>query len=339
MVDLKAAWGSTGRLVLESASARWDATFTVDGAELVHDPDALLCAGLLPAMAVGEALELSQPVSGELLRNAEHLVEAFAGWWPDELARVPVVAPVARERRRRREAETVLAFSGGVRSYDALAAAPPAPVVLVVDGMGEVAPPPGDVPHVPVRVTTDLAATLTAAGVPAAAAAPTVVLATVAHALDGVGRLQVASSFGWLDQFAHGSHALTDPWWSGSTAIEVVRAARDRVDCVEAAVGAFDARPVGAESVLTRASLRVLGLAEEWPDVEPVDVAAVAALPIVGPADLAHVAQLVRRLEDGRDPELREALVAAVRSATPAGVAWPAGWARLLPQLGAARSS
>ncbi len=338
---MRADWQGDGRLVLTSASDRWTSTFTVDGAELTEDADALLCAGLLPAMAAGEGLELEQPVSPGLLRNAEHLVDVFAGWWPDELTRVPVVAPVARERRRRRVGEPVAAHSGGIRSLVALSSSPEGERALVVEGFGEVAPPPSEWPHTAVTVHTDLAATLTTAGVPAAAAAPSAVLAVVGHALGGVGRVRVSSSFGWLDQFAHGSHALTDPLWSGNdTAVEVVGAFRDRVTCLEQLVSHHaDVRPVAADDVLTGVALRAIGRADRWPEVPPVDLEAVAALAIVGPADLARVAEVLRRLAEDRDPELREALEAAVRAATAAGVAWPAGWTRMLPELGRARAS
>lgn len=338
---MRASWAAPGTLVLASASDRWTSTFTVDGAELTEDADALLCAGLLPAMATGEGLELDLPVSAELLRNAEHLVEVFAGWWPDELTRVPVVAPVAKPRRRRSRAETVMAFSGGVRSLVASLEAPSGHVALIVEGMGEVAPTPPTWPVPEVTLHTDLAAVLTATGVPASAVSPTAVLAVVGHALDGVGRLEVSSAFGWLDQFAHGSHVLTDPLWSGAaTTFAVTGAHRDRVACIETLVAVADeVRPVGADGVLTRATLRALGVAGRWPEIAPVDLEAVAALPVVGPADLARVAEIRLRLEDGRDPELLAALDAAVRTTTAAGVSWPAGWTRVLPDLGSARAS
>jgi hypothetical protein len=333
---VRASWAAPGTLALESADDRWEATFTAEGAELTADADALLCAGLLPAMATGEGLELDEPVSADLLRNAERLVDVFAAWWPDELTHVPVVAQVARARRRRRAGADVLAFSGGVRSLAALVSAPPGQATLVVEGMGEVAPPPSSAGRITAH--TDLAAVLAATGVPAAACAPTVVLAVVAHVLDRIDHLEVASSFGWVHQFAHGSHVLTDPLWSGTTTLAATGAALDRVAALERVVnGPFDARPVGADGVLTGATLRVLGVS--WPDVPPVDLDAVRALPVVGPAELAHVAELLLRLGPDEDPELRAALEEAVRSTTAAGIAWPEGWTRVLADLGRARSS
>ncbi len=341
MVPLRAEWVGDGTLALTSATNRWEASFTVDGAELTTAADALLCAGLLPAMAAGEGLELEQPVSATLLRNAEQLVDVFAGWWPDELTRVPMVAPVAKERRRRALSEVLVAHSGGVRSLAALGEVPAGLVALVVEGMGEVAPPPPAGPNPVITVHTDLAATLALAGVPAAAAGPSAVLAVVAHALDGFGELRVSSSFGWLDQFAHGSHALTDPLWSGSgTTLQVTDRALDRVACLDRVVrDAPEARPVAADSVLTGAAVRSLGLADRWPDVPPVDLEAVATFAVVGPPELARVAEVLLRVRDDRDPELRAALEAAVRTTTAAGVAWPEGWARVLPELGRGRAS
>ena len=96
---------------------------------------------------------------------------------------------------------------------------------------------------------------------------------------------------------------------------------------------------MAADSVITGAALRALGRADRWPDVAPVDLDAVAAPPVVGPADLARVAEVLRRLDDGRDPDLRDALETAVRTATAGGVAWPAGWTRVLPELGRSRAS
>jgi len=80
-----------------------------------------VAAMLMPAMALGEPLEIDAPVSARLLAQSRHLMDVFHSWWP-ELSKIEVTAngtqraPGWRLGRR----PSACFFSLGVDSYSTL---------------------------------------------------------------------------------------------------------------------------------------------------------------------------------------------------------------------------
>ena len=79
--------------------------------------DSFLAAGLLPAMYLGEPLEIHAPVSGRLVQAINTVQDIFACWYPQFMRRVAVATPaVIPEGTRRTSEATACFFSGGMDS-------------------------------------------------------------------------------------------------------------------------------------------------------------------------------------------------------------------------------
>ncbi len=72
---------------------------------------ALLCAALLPAMRLGQRLQIDSPVSSALLRNTDELQKVFSRWYG--LSKIPIAAQAVPSRSTVEEGVGCF-FSGGV---------------------------------------------------------------------------------------------------------------------------------------------------------------------------------------------------------------------------------
>ena len=83
--------------------------------ETVGDP--FLAAGLLPAMLLGESLQIEAPVSDRLVQSVKTVQDIFACWYPGYLRRIEVITPqVIAEGAPRTSEATACFFSGGMDS-------------------------------------------------------------------------------------------------------------------------------------------------------------------------------------------------------------------------------
>lgn len=74
-----------------------------------------LAACLIPAMALGQPMEIEGPVSAKLLRATDSIQNIFRNWFP-ELTRIPISAAVVEPKSRQRGGRVGCFFSGGVDS-------------------------------------------------------------------------------------------------------------------------------------------------------------------------------------------------------------------------------
>ena len=93
--------------------------FHTDAEQITEDGDIFLSACLLPAMAVGEALVINQPVSPLLLKNVNQLQEIYSSWYP-KFKKIQIQAEVKRNTLVPPPTEVASFFSGGVDSFYSL---------------------------------------------------------------------------------------------------------------------------------------------------------------------------------------------------------------------------
>jgi hypothetical protein len=205
------------------------------GRAIRTDGSPFVAALMMVCMALGETLRIDAPVSSQLLRASESLMEVLHRWWP-QLAVIPIEAPVRRTVRsgfRRRPAATF--FTLGVDSYYTLLknadggvwGTPPIGALLFVNGF--------DVrlhnAELLAEVDTNLRRAARATGTEVIAidtnlrdlTDPLVLwthyhgsaLASVGLALENMFEaIYVAASCSCDDLFAWGSHPMIDPLWS-----------------------------------------------------------------------------------------------------------------------------
>ncbi len=116
--------GGVSRFTAEfSKAASPERTFTgqiafhadVEPPETPGDP--FLAAALLPAMFLGESLEVSAPVSGRLVKAITTVQDIYLSWYPGFLKRIAVMTPfVVPEGTPRFSDATACFFSGGMDS-------------------------------------------------------------------------------------------------------------------------------------------------------------------------------------------------------------------------------
>jgi hypothetical protein len=78
-------------VTLEAAGRRHELWYSVSGGPVASGEDTMLCAGLIPAMRIGEPLQLPGRVSPRLLRQAATIQDIMATWFPT-LRRVAIEA-------------------------------------------------------------------------------------------------------------------------------------------------------------------------------------------------------------------------------------------------------
>lgn len=79
--------------------------------------DSFLAACLIPAMFLGERLEIRAPVSMRLVASARAIQEIFCGWYPTWLHPVPIRVPETVVPSDPSAGQTGCFFSGGVDSW------------------------------------------------------------------------------------------------------------------------------------------------------------------------------------------------------------------------------
>lgn len=314
---------------------------------LTADGDAAAVAALPLAMSAREPLRLEMPVSSRLRAALGPAQDVLSVWWQAPEAKIAVEA-VAGDPTGRGDVH------GGVFSHDLashhLALAPGAPDLLfVVDA--DVAPgpaldrvgPPGDLPI----VSTNLADVGAEFGLGWHEQYRGAALASVAHVIRDLDRVDLPAPFSVHYLFPWGSHAVLDPLWSGA-GLEVRHrhADRDWVERLDLVASEADAlaqvracrRPDGSGPCGTcrgclhhDAGLRVLGRGGAALDLD-----ALGALDLSHYTALADTAVLLRHADRATDPELVDAIESAVRRLGPDDVQWPQNWFAYLGELGSA---
>jgi hypothetical protein len=112
-----AGWSYTGRFRCRMRD-QVDVSYTLD-----HPPkdeksiaDAFLLTFLLPAMRVGEVLEVEGEVDEVLLDHLDRFQEIWARWLPGKLRKVPIRVARRIPREPRKSIGAIACFSGGVDS-------------------------------------------------------------------------------------------------------------------------------------------------------------------------------------------------------------------------------
>lgn len=340
---------STARIVDGGGPA--SISFTApDGMAVADDVDAVFAAALLPAMKLGERLEVEGPVSPSLLRSSERVQDIFVTWdraihrrdpW---YRRIEVDARPAYDRSPLPKRGAAAFFTGGVDSFHTAIARRDELAALVYvwgfdvkahDGVrramvGEhlrAAAAALDLPLV--EVTTDIEPVFAArAGIPwldhhgAALASVALFLAP------SFSRFYVPSTATYAQLESLGSHPLLDPLWS-TEAVQIVHdgADRTRLEKVRAIAESGAARRhlrvcwqnVGDQyncgecekCVRTAVAARVVGVGGSFELLPEPSTRAVAAMQLTGPSH-AWFECREELAWSGRNPRLRWAIELAL---------------------------
>jgi hypothetical protein len=329
-----------------------------DPGRLSDTGDPALTALLLPAMALGEPVELEPAVSPRLLAGTDRLQDIFRVWVPRRFARVAVSA---RPRQVTPPPGRGVAcfFSGGVDStYSVLKHRERLAALILVHGWDLL------LDQRPFRrgVATVLRQAAGRFGLPLIEVETNIhpwradyvrwrwyfgaALACVALALSPLfAEVLIPSSEPYSKLHPWGSHALTDPLWSTeatelvhdgaeATRLEKVRRLAGSPGALESLRVCFE-NPNGAyncgrceKCLRTMIALRAVEALDRCPTFPPLDLEAVAALTIPSPLRLSEYTDSLEAVErHGRDAALARALRACV-ARTPgggAGAAAPPG--------------
>jgi hypothetical protein len=339
---------------------------------LALNGDTLLVAGLLPAMALGEPLEVPLPVSPELLAASAVLQDVFASWYR-EFHHVEVRAAggvVRRGRRRTRRAEGRAAFfSGGADSfYTALTNQDRLTHLLLIYGFDIAV----DDTAMRSQVDEHLRAAASGLGLELVEVETNLrqfsenhhcywglhyhgaALAAVGQVLRGVsGEVMIGSSYPYASLFPWGSHPMTDPLWAAGEDLVIVHDG--------SAVDRFEKLAVVAQSDVAMAHLRIcfenpggvyncgrcdkcvrtmIGLrlvqgldrAETLPKELDLDLVRDMGFPKL--STFVRLTEAIRHLRgSGHDPDLLAALEEAFSRLDVPGMRWPEGWTEFLPEL------
>ena len=316
--------------------------------ELAGDPDdasPFLPLALLPAMRHGDDVAVDAPVSPRLVRGSRQVVELYQAWAP---ALRPAAVEVADERVPRDDGAAVACFySRGVDSTYSAAVprAYPGAVerLLFIDGFD-----PNLDREVMAEELRSANANAERLGIPLSVVATNLhdltrpfvsdwndmvgaALAAVALAVAGGARaVVVPSSDTAITMGPNGTSPALDPLFSTETT-EVVHdsvalgrvakglwLARERPDLLPELKVCFSRNSADncgrcRKCLVTMASLRAAGALEaatRFP--AEVDLDALRAMAIDGVMLRIEVMELARELEDGRDPALRDALLAVL---------------------------
>jgi hypothetical protein len=326
-----------------------DITYASESLALLPHGDAALVAALPLALAAREPLRVELAVSSRLRSAVATIQDVYSVWWRSPESKISVETASTKPMRRGDR-------HGGVFSYDIasfhLALAPDSPDLLfAVDADlppgidGDRAGPTGDVP----LVSTNLAEIAGAFGLDWHADYRGAALASVAHVVADLGRVDLPAPFSVHYLFPWGSHAMLDPLWSGD-ALEVCHRHVDvdwvdRLRLVAGEPGVVEhMRACTVEEapsacgrcrgcLYLAAALQVIGRGGE----RPVDLEAVRDLDLAHYTALADTAVLLRHADRSTDLDLVEAVESAVRRLGPDDVRWPDNWFSYLAELGAER--
>ncbi len=335
---------------VDSGRGRWEMTFRIpaDGA-VAPSGDVALAACLLPAMRLGETLEVDADVSPRLLAGAAVVQDVFCTWDRALRPTAPWYHPVevrpAGESRASSPGRgaTAAFFSGGVDSFhtavvhrdeiDALVFVHGFDVALADGALrSEVSDrlrAAADALGLPLmEVETDLQAFGAAHDVPwpdlhGAA------MAAVAHALaDRFGRWLVPATHTYARLEGLGSHPLLDPLWSSETVqIEHVGATATRVDklrriaeepaatthlrvCWENRGGAYNCGHC-EKCVRTGVGVRIAGVEGRFPTIPSPSLRTIATAHPTGRASSWHDLRL-DLVASGGNPRLERAIDVAI---------------------------
>ena len=212
---------------IQSGSASFELQYTAPGGALVDRADPLIAAALLPAMQLGQPLQVTGTASPQLLRAIPTIQQIFH-CWDSHLQLVPVQVETESIARYAGTRGVACFFSGGIDSfYTVLKHLDEIDALIFVHGfdiafedrdiqeevsrsLGEAA---AELGKPLIQVKTNIRAFLDphvswdlAYG--AAAASVALVLALFFR------RVYIASSFTYADLIPNGSHPLLDPLWS-----------------------------------------------------------------------------------------------------------------------------
>ena len=334
--------------------------------------DVLLAAGLLPAMALGEPLEVPLPVSPELLDATDVLQDVFAGWYR-EFRRVEVRAAggtVRRGRRRAKRAEPVACFfSGGADSfYSVLEHRDRLTHLLLIYGFDVGV----DDQAMRAQVDQHLRTAADELGLPLVEVETNLrefsdnhhcywglhyhgaALAVIGQVLRTTfGEVIAGSSYPYPSLFPWGSHPMTDPLWVAGEELVFTHHGNeaDRVDklarvadsdiamahlrvCFENLDGAYNCGRC-EKCVRTMVGLRVTGGLDRAKTLPTqLDLGVVEAMQIVKLSTFIRLTEAIRHLRrGGHDPELLGALETVFARLDVPAMKWPEGWTEFLPEL------
>lgn len=352
MITVRQAEPSGDRVAFtleRSDGASWDLIHASEDLALRATGDAAVVAALPLAMAAREPLRVELEVSARLHAALDTVQDVLSVWWRSPESRITVDAVVGDPEPRGDR-------HGGVFSHDLasfhLALAPSAPdLLLEVDAdlpAGFSRPDSAGPGGAPAVVSTNLARVGADFGLDWDAQYRGAALASVAHAVTDLGRIDLPAPYSVHYLFPWGSHTVLDPLWSGDGLDVRHRHAEvdwvQRLDLVATEPGALDGvrachRP-SAQGPCRRcrgclflvAGLRVLGQAGD----RPLDLDALRALDLTHYTALADTAVLLRHAKRSADAPLVEALEAAVRRLEADEVRWPDNWFAYLGELGSA---
>lgn len=313
---------------------------------LAASGDAALVAALPLAMAAREPLTIEMPVTPLLWAAVPTIMDVHAVWWRSPDVVIPVEADVVDPESRGTRHGGV--FSQDLASFHLALAPDPPDLLFAVDA--DLAPdvdlePVGPSGVVPV-VATNLAEIGAGYGLGWHERYRGAALASVAHVLTDLGRVDLPAPFSVHYLFPWGSHAVLDPLWSGN-GLEVRHrhAETDWIDRLRLVAGDHAAlegvracqREQGQEPCGTcrgclylAAGLRVV----KGDGAAPADLDALATLDLRHYTALADTAVLLRHADRSTDADLVQALEAAVRRLDPGDVQWPDNWFAYLAELG-----
>lgn len=307
--------------------------------------DAALVASLPLAMAAREPLRIELPVSRRLRDAIPSLLDIHAVWWRADDVHIGVETGAGALPTRGR------AHGGAYRQDLAsvnLDQNVDGPDILFAASDDTVVPARARTDRhgrpVPV-VTTNLRATAEAFGLRWEEQYRGPALAAVGHSLTDLGRLDLPAPFSVHYLFPWGSHALTDPLWSGDGLdVRHRHADIDWIDQLRFLVSVDDADRL---DVCDHGSDRGCGRCQPClfldagravvADDRVIDHDAIAALDLAHHAVLADTAVLLRQARASGRTALVEALETAVRRLDPDDVVWPDNWFAYLSELGSAR--
>jgi hypothetical protein len=196
-----------------------------DDRKLLPHAEVFASALLVPALARGANLVLSDPLSSEWCKNAAKLMEVYHEWW--EYRPVHIEAPSRQHPLPLREERHALFFSGGVDAFFSLLRGPyPIRELVWIHGFDL---PLGD-PRAG-RIETDLREVAAVAGLPLVVVRTNFrqhpltgrrirhtfggLLASVAHTLPDVSDMVLSASYDTNRKDAPaGVHWRTDPLWA-----------------------------------------------------------------------------------------------------------------------------